>query len=135
MVYCSKKGVISLKVPIQESTENYLETILVLSKQGSQVRSVDIANELDFTRPSVSVAMKKLRERGYIEVSPDGYITLTPPGLEIAESMYDRHMVISNWLISLGVETEIALDDACRMEHVISEHSFLAIKKHVENLD
>ena len=122
-----------MKLPVQESTENYLETILILGRQGSPVRSVDIANELDFTRPSVSIAMKKLRERGYIEVDPDGFITLTSSGMAIAESMYDRHMVISNWLISLQVDEKTALDDACRIEHVISEQSFLAIKKHVEN--
>jgi len=115
-------------VKIAESTENYLETIFVLGKQGRRVRSVDVANKLDFTRPSVSIAMKKLREKDYIAVDSDGYITLSESGLGIAESMFERHMLISNWLISLGVEEETALEDACRMEHVISEQSFEAIK-------
>ena len=111
-----------------ESSENYLETILMLSRQGKAVRSIDIVNELDYTRPSVSVAMKKLRTGGLIQVDPDGYITLTEEGRQIAESMYERHQVISNWLISIGVDEKTALDDACRIEHVISEQSFLAIK-------
>ena len=121
-----------MKVVLQESSENYLETILILSRQNSLVRSVDIANELDFTRPSVSVAMKKLRENGLVEVDSYGYISLTQEGLKIAESMYERHVLISNWLISLGVDETVAKDDACRMEHVISEQSFLTIKNHVE---
>ena len=119
---------ITVKAILQESSENYLETILVLSRQRKDVRSVDIAHELDFTRPSVSIAMKKLRENGYIEVDADGYITLTATGLVIAESMYERHMIISNWLMSLGVDEKTARDDACRIEHVISEQSFLALK-------
>ena len=118
-----------MKALLQESSENYLETILMLSNQGSQVRSIDIAHEMEFTRPSVSIAMKKLREKGYIEVNADGYISLTASGREIAESMYERHMAISNWLMSLGVEEAIARTDACRIEHVISEQSFIAIKK------
>lgn len=121
-----------MKYGQQESSENYLETILMLSSHGSSVRSIDIVNELDYTRPSVSVAMKKLRESGFIEVNTEGYITLTEAGLKIAESMYERHQIISNWLISMGVDEKTALDDACRMEHVISEQSFLAIKNHVE---
>ena len=116
----------------QESSENYLETILILSQECNQVRSVDIANELEFTRPSVSIAMKKLRENGLIEVDTDGYITLTENGRKIAESMYERHMLISDWLISMGVDDKTARSDACRMEHVISEQSFLAIKNHLE---
>lgn len=121
-----------MKAILQESSENYLETILVLSKQEGRVRSVDIANELDFTRPSVSIAMKKLREKGYIVVDSDGYIKLTESGHEIAESMYERHMLISDWLISMGVDDKTAMDDACRIEHVISEQSFLAIKKKIQ---
>ena len=117
-----------------ESSENYLEAILMLSRDGKRVRSIDVANELDFTRPSVSIAMKKLRESAMIEVDPDGFISLTEKGLEIAESMYERHMLISNWLISLGVDEKTALDDACRMEHVISEQSFLVIKKLAEGV-
>ena len=117
---------------VQESTENYLETILFLSQSGEPVRSIDIVNELEYTRPSVSVAMKNLRENGYIETDADGYITLTDNGRNVAESMYERHTLISDWLISLGVEKKTALYDACRMEHVISQKSFLAMKDHVE---
>jgi len=117
---------------LQESSENYLETILVLGKDGKRVRSVDVASAMEFTRPSVSVAMKKLRENGYVEVDADGYIILTASGREIAESMYERHTLLSNWLISLGVDNETAMEDACRMEHVISEQSFLAIKSSIQ---
>ena len=119
---------------LQESSENYLETILMLSSHGERVRSVDIAHEMEFTRPSVSIAMKKLREKGYIEVDTEGYISLTNPGREIAESMYERHMAISNWLMSLGVEETTARTDACRIEHVISEQSFTAIKKNITEI-
>ena len=117
---------------VHESSENYLETILMLSRNGNRVRSIDIVNELEYTRPSVSVAMKKLRASGYISVDADGYITLTEAGRTIAESMYERHMIISNWLISLGVEPPQAREDACKMEHVISEQSFSAIKRYVQ---
>ncbi|HML36090.1 MAG TPA: metal-dependent transcriptional regulator [Bacillota bacterium] len=116
---------------IQESAEMYLETILVLSQQNPSVRSIDIASELDYSKPSVSVAMKNLRENGYIHMNPDGYITLTEKGKEIAETMYERHTIISDWLIRLGVDRVTAVDDACRMEHVISAESFDAIKKHL----
>ena len=115
-----------------ESAENYLETILVLSQRGGKVRSIDIVNELGFSRPSVSVAMKNLREKGLSEIDSEGYITLTAEGRQIAESMYERHMLISNWLTFLGVDKKTAVKDACRMEHAMSEQSFLAIKKHVE---
>jgi Mn-dependent DtxR family transcriptional regulator len=116
---------------IQESAENYLETILVLGKRKGMVRSIDIANELNFSKPSVSVAMKNLRENGYIVVSPEGYISLLPAGLEIAEKIYERHTLLTDWLTNLGVSPETAAEDACRMEHVISSESFSAIKKHV----
>ena len=116
---------------IQESAEMYLETILVLSQRNPSVRSIDIASELDYSKPSVSVAMKNLRENGYIHMNPDGYITLTEKGKEIAETMYERHTIISDWLIRLGVDRVTAVDDACRMEHVISAESFDAIKKHL----
>lgn len=117
---------------IRESAENYLETILILSqrKGKGEVRSIDIVNELEFSKPSVSVAMKNLRENGYITVDKDGYIRLTDKGLEIAEKMYERHTLLSQWLIKLGVDEKIAVEDACRMEHVISAESFAAIKKH-----
>ena len=116
---------------IHQSAENYLETILVLSKRGGQVRSIDIVNELDFSKPSVSVAMKNLRESGYIEIDQDGSITLTPGGKKIAGAMYERHVAISDWLIHLGVDLKTAIQDACKMEHDMSEKSFTAIKKHI----
>ena len=117
---------------IRESAENYLETILILSqrKGKGEVRSIDIVNELEFSKPSVSVAMKNLRDNGYITVDKDGYIRLTDKGLEIAEKMYERHTLLSQWLIKLGVDEKVAVEDACRMEHVISAESFAAIKKH-----
>ena len=115
-----------------ESAENYLETILILSQGGEPVRSIDIAGELDYTKPSVSVAMKNLRESGHILMDSDGYITLTETGRKIAETMYERHMLISDWLIYLGVDKETAVNDACRMEHSMSSDSFSAIKKHIE---
>lgn len=114
---------------IQESAENYLETILTLSQQKPNIRSIDIVNELNFSKPSVSVAMKNLRENGYIQMDGNGFITLTPSGLAIAEKIYERHTLISQWLISLGVDEKIAQEDACRMEHVISTETFEAIKK------
>ena len=117
---------------IQESAENYLETRLTLSQQKPNVRSIDIVNELNFSKPSVSVAMKNLRENGYIQMDGNGFITLTPSGLAIAEKIYERHTLISQWLISLGVDEKIAQEDACRMEHVISAESFEAIKRHVK---
>ena len=118
---------------MQESAENYLETILILSQSGKPVRSIDIVNELDYTKPSVSVAMKNLRSSGHITVDGNGYIKLTDSGRKIAQSMYDRHTLISDWLIFLGVDRETAVNDACKMEHTMSEKSFLAIKAHVEN--
>lgn len=117
-----------------ESSENYLETILMLSKTLPVVRSVDIANELNFKKSSVSVAMKQLREKGHIVVSGAGYITLTESGREIAEMVYERHETITDFLVSLGVPQEIAAEDACRMEHVISPESFSALKEHFEKL-
>lgn len=116
---------------IQESAENYLETILILNHRQAHVRSIDIANELNFSKPSVSVAMKNLRENGYILVDSDGYITLTDTGLQVANTIYERHTLLSNWLIYLGVTPQTALEDACRMEHVISAESFEAFKRHV----
>jgi len=115
-----------------ESAENYLETILALGYNGNQVRSIDIVNELDYSKPSVSVAMKNLRAKGYIEIDGEGYITLTESGREIAESMYERHMLISDWLIYLGVDKKTAVNDACKMEHAMSEKSFFAIKNQIE---
>ena len=117
---------------IHESAENYLETILLLSKKQSYVRSIDIANELSFSKPSVSVAMKNLRASGHIVVDQAGHITLTESGLSIAESILERHRILSQMLIRLGVDPAIASEDACRLEHVISKESFDAIKKHIE---
>ena len=116
---------------IQESAENYLETILVIGKRKSHVRSIDIANELDFSKPSVSVAMKNLRENGYVLMDPDGYLTLTDAGREIAEKIYERHTLLTDWLLYLGVSPKTAEEDACRIEHVISAESFEMVKKHV----
>ena len=115
-----------------ESAENYLETILVLSKRLPVVRSVDVATELGFKKSSVSIAMKNLRQKQHITVTDAGYIYLTDSGREIAEMIYERHQLISNWLVKLGVPEEIATEDACRMEHVISKQSFEAIKQHVQ---
>ena len=115
---------------IHESAENYLETILMLSKKLPVVRSVDIANELDFKKSSVSIAMKNLREGGKITVTQAGYIYLTDSGREIAEMIYERHQWLTNWLISFGVDSNIAAEDACKMEHVISKESFEALKNH-----
>lgn len=120
------------KVHVNESAEDYLETILILSKQLPVVRSVDIANEMGFKKSSVSVAMKNLREKKHIMVDGSGFITLTPSGREIAEMIYERHRMISSWLIRLGVPEHIALTDACKMEHVISKESFEAIKDHIK---
>lgn len=119
---------------IQESAENDLETILVLHKRQGQVRSIDIATELSFSKPSVSVAMKNLRSNGYIEVNKDGYITLLPKGLEIAEKIYERHTLLTGWLTALGVAQDVAAEDACRIEHVISAETFEALKQHVLSL-
>jgi len=104
----------------------------VLSKEGGVVRSIDIANELEFSKPSVSVAMKNLREGGYIVIDDSGHITLTKSGEEIAQRVYERHRMISDWLIYLGVDEKTALRDACKMEHGMSEVSYLALKKHIE---
>ena len=118
---------------IKESAENYLESILVIKKQRGTVRSIDIANDLGVSKPSVSVAMKNFREEGYITVDENGYIDLTEKGLEIANRVYERHEIISEALIALGVSRETALDDSCKIEHVISEESFLKIKEFVNN--
>lgn len=113
---------------IHESAENYLETILMLQQRKGSVRSIDIANELEFSKPSVSVAMKNLRNNGYIEVDQSGQIHLLPAGLEIAQGVLEKHTMLTNFLMALGVPEEIASEDACRIEHVISKESFEAIK-------
>ena len=117
---------------INESSENYLETILQLSKTLPVVRSVDIANELGFKKSSVSVAMKNLRQKEHITVTDAGFIYLTDSGKAIAEHVYEKHQLLKGWLCSLGVSEEIATEDACKMEHVISDESFNAIKNHVQ---
>lgn len=116
---------------INESAENYLETILVLSKKLPVVRSVDIANELGFKKSSVSIAMKNLRENRHITVSNAGFISLTESGRQIAEMIFERHELISSWLMRIGVSPETALEDACKIEHVISAESFNAIKQFI----
>ena len=113
-----------------ESAENYLETILILSRKLRVVRSVDIANELGYKKSSISIAMKHLREKNHITVSPEGYIDLTESGLAIAEMIFERHEILTKVLTTLGVSAETASEDACRIEHVISQESFDAIKNH-----
>lgn len=116
---------------IRESAENYLETILILSQRKGSVRSIDVAAELGFSKPSVSIAMKNLREKGCVTVDGDGLLSLTEQGKRIAERVYERHTLFTEWLISLGVDEKTAAEDACRIEHVISAESFQAIKRHV----
>ena len=117
---------------IQESCEIYIETIHVLYKNNGAVRAIDVSEHMGYSKPSVSRAMGILKNAGYIEVDLNGYITLTDSGLEVARRMYERHTLLTNLLISLGVDEETAVDDACKIEHHISEKSFEAIKKHVE---
>ena len=116
---------------LQESGEMYLETILVLSQNSKYVRAIDVGEEMGFSRPSVSRAVHLLEEGGFIVIGPDGGITLTDAGREVAEKIYERHTVLSTWLISLGVDEETATDDACKIEHDISDASFCAIKRSI----
>ncbi|MFR8974650.1 metal-dependent transcriptional regulator [Congzhengia sp.] len=116
---------------IKESAENYLEAILMLKNKNGSVRSIDIANYLNFTKPSVSVAMKSFREEGYITVDADGGILLTEKGLAIAEKMFERHQIIAKALMALGVDEETAYEDSCKIEHDISSLSFEKIKEHL----
>ena len=120
---------------INESAENYLETILQLSKTLPVVHSVDIANELGFKKSSVSVAMKNLRQKEHITVTDAGFIYLTDSGKEIAEHVYEKHQLLKSWLCSFGVSDKVAAEDACKMEHVISDESFNAIREHAHNLN
>lgn len=117
---------------IHESAEDYLETILILSRKNGQVRSIDICNELNFSKPSISVAMKKLRNEDYIRMDEGHLIYLTDKGREIAERVYERHCILSNLLMSMGVPEDLAREDACRMEHDLSETTFECIKRHYE---
>lgn len=115
---------------IHESAEDYLEAILILRERQGMVRSIDVVHHLEVTKPSVSVAMKRFRENGYIEMDGDGYITLLPPGEEIAQRIYGRHKLLTRFLVSLGVSEEVAAADACKMEHDLSDESFEKIKAH-----
>ena len=116
---------------IKESAENYLESILIIKDKKGSVRSIDIANELNFTKPSVSVAMKHFREEGYITMSAEGAIELTDKGLEIAARIYERHQVIAKALMVLGVDEATAYEDSCKIEHDISDITFTKIKEHL----
>lgn len=116
---------------VQESRENYLEAILMLQKKHGYVRSVDVANHLNFSRPSVSVAMANLRSLGLVTTDEHGFLGLTPEGLAEAEKVLERHLLITDWLVGLGVGEETAAEDACRIEHVISAETFEALKAHV----
>ena len=116
---------------IYASAEDYLEAILVVGRRRGAVRSIDIANELGFSKPSVSVAMKKLRESGHIEMEPDGFIHLLPSGAEIAEHIYERHRILTEFFVYLGVSESVASADACKIEHDLSLETFEKIKAHV----
>ena len=116
---------------MQESGENYLETILILKQEKGYVRSIDIAMKLDFSKPSVSRAMSLLREGGFVVMDEGGYLTLTDDGLEIAQRIYERHLLLTKWLIHLGVSGKVAAEDACRIEHDLSIESFDALRAHI----
>lgn len=118
----------------KESSEDYLEAILIISNEKKVVRNIDIARHLEFSKPSVSIALKKLKEKGLIEIDGDNLVTLTKEGLEIAERTYQKHLGITRVLISLGVDKKTAEKDACRMEHVISEETFNAISEHAQKM-
>lgn len=118
---------------IKESAENYLETILVLSQKNAAVRSIDIANEMNFTKASISIAMKRLREDGYINMDDDRMITLTQKGKDIASMVYERHQIIAKILIALGVDEATAYEDSCKIEHDLSQKSFEKIKEFYKN--
>ena len=119
---------------IHESGEMYLESIYVLLQQRGQVRSIDVSEYMGYSKPSVSRAMGLLKNGGYILIDKDGYITLTPEGIQVARKIYERHTILSGLLIRLGVSKETAVEDACRLEHAISDESFEAIKRHVEEM-
>ena len=116
---------------IQESAENYLETILMLKEEKGAVRSIDIARKMDFSKPSISRAMSLLRENGYITMDKEGWLELTDAGRAIAEQVYERHRLLSQWLIALGVEPQVAREDACKIEHDISSQTFECIRAHI----
>lgn len=116
---------------IHQSAEDYLECILKLSKIRPVVRSIDIATEMNYSKPSISVAMKNLRTNGFIVVDDCGFITLTDAGMEIASSIYERHLLLKKWLVFLGVDETVAEDDACKIEHTLSKETFAALKEHI----
>ena len=116
---------------VYESAEDYLEAILVIGQRRSVVRSIDIANELNFSKPSVSVAMKKLRESGHIEMDKDGFIHLLPSGREIAERIYERHRTLTDFFVYLGVSEDVASVDACKVEHDLNAATFEKLKEHI----
>ena len=118
---------------LQESGQMYLETILILTNERANVRSIDVCEHMGFSKPSVSRAIGLLKSGGYITVDKDGFITLTPTGRELAQTIYDRHKVLTEFLISLGVDGEVASQDACKIEHHISDESFDAIKRAIQN--
>ena len=120
---------------IQKSSEDYLEAMLMMGKQHGYIRSIDVAEQLGVTKPSVSYATKRLRENGYLTMDKDGLITLTDSGMEIAARMYERHRVLTDYLVQLGVDPVIAREDACRMEHDISEETFHAILRQLEQAE
>ena len=117
---------------IMKSAEDYLEAMLMMREKHGYIRSIDIANELGVTKPSVSYATRRLREAGYISMAEDGHIALNPSGLEIAERIYERHKVLTKLLSAIGVDPAIAREDACKIEHVISDKTFEALKKYFE---
>ncbi|MCD8151468.1 MAG: metal-dependent transcriptional regulator [Clostridiales bacterium] len=119
---------------IHQSAEDYLECILKLSKVRPVVRSIDIATEMNYSKPSISVAMKNLRTNGYINMDDCGFITLTDAGMKIASSIYERHLLLKKWLVFLGVDEQIAEDDACKIEHTLSKETFSALKTHINNV-
>ena len=120
---------------LRESGENYLETILILEKRNGIARSVDVANELNFSKPSISRAMSVLKQAGYVTVGNINQLLLTPEGRKIAESVYERHCILHEFLVSIGVDDETASNDACRIEHVISEETFACIKKELKKIE
>ena len=117
---------------LQESGEMYLESIYVLTKNNPHVRAIDVGEYMGYSKPSVSRAMGLLKSGGYVSVDDSGFITLLPPGREVAEKIYERHTLLTSFLVRLGVSKEVATEDACRLEHVISDESFEAIKRHSE---
>ena len=119
---------------IQESAENYLETIYIINNRKGSCRSIDIANELGYSKPSVSIAMKNLRKNGYIDVMGDGNIILLEPGLEIANRLYKRHTMLTDFLVTIGVSSDVAAEDACRIEHILSEESIGKISEHLSSI-